>query len=197
MPINVTAFAIIEQMARLPVPGADKNVWGEVLNDYLRTSLGDDGKLKDDAVTTGKVLDGAITSAKLDSGVQAAITAAASAVGEVDLDKQWIITGPINVAAGDVDYIAPAFITVPSGYTAVITTVRGRINSGTNATLRVAKNGVTLTGLSTVVVTTSGVSVTGLSLAVADGDLLVPIVTSTSGSPQNMTLMVTYKLTKV
>lgn len=32
---------------RLPQPGGDRGNWGEVLNDYLRTSLNDDGTLKD------------------------------------------------------------------------------------------------------------------------------------------------------
>ena len=33
-------------MARLPVPGQDTNVWGQILNDYLSVSLQSDGTLK-------------------------------------------------------------------------------------------------------------------------------------------------------
>lgn len=33
-------------MARLPVPGSDKNVWGDVLNDFLRVDHNDNGTLK-------------------------------------------------------------------------------------------------------------------------------------------------------
>lgn len=170
-------------MARLPTPGADTNTWGNILNDYLSQAHNSDGTLKNGIVST----------AKLDATLQNTINAA---VTEVTLDKQWIITGPINVAAGDVDYIAPAFLSIPAGFAAVITAVRGRINSGTNANVRVTQNGTTLTGLSSVTVTTAGVSVTGLNLTVADGDLIAPVVNSTSGSPQNMSLMVSYKLTK-
>ena len=34
-------------MARLPQPGGDKGNWGDILNDFLRTSHNDDGSLKD------------------------------------------------------------------------------------------------------------------------------------------------------
>ena len=34
-------------MSRLPVPGSDDDVWGNVLNDYLGVSLNSDGTLKD------------------------------------------------------------------------------------------------------------------------------------------------------
>lgn len=37
-------------MARLPVPGADEDTWGDILNDFLMQSLNSDGTLKDDAV---------------------------------------------------------------------------------------------------------------------------------------------------
>lgn len=170
-------------MARLPVPGSDRSTWGNILNEFLSQAHNGDGTLKDGAVHT----------ATLAGDVQASI---ASAVTEVTLDKQWIVAGTINVAAADVDYIAPAYITIPDGYSAVITTVRARINSGTNVNIAIAKNGSTLSGLGSVTVTTSGVVVSGLSLAVLDADLLAPVVNSTSGSPQNMTVMVSYKLTK-
>ncbi len=37
-------------MARLPVLGSDDGIWGQVLNDFLSTSLASDGTLKDSAV---------------------------------------------------------------------------------------------------------------------------------------------------
>src|SRR5687768_13474260 len=106
-------------MARKPVPGSDKGSWGSILNDFLSQSLDAQGDLKD----------GIVSSAKLAPAVQTAMDAA---VTELVLDKQWVIAGPINVAAGDVDFIAPAYLSVPAGRTATITTVRARINSGTN-----------------------------------------------------------------
>lgn len=170
-------------MARLPHPGSDSGTWGDLLNAFLSEAHDSDGALKN----------GSITSVKLASDVQAAV---ANAVTEVGLDKQWIVSGPINVASGDIDYIIPVYISVPAGFTATITTVRSRINSGTNVSLRVVKNGVALTGLSAVTVTPAGVALTGLNLAVADGDQLAPLVNSTSGGPQNMTVMVGYNLSK-
>lgn len=38
-------------MARLPIPGADDNTWGQVLNDFLAVSHASDGTLKGSAVT--------------------------------------------------------------------------------------------------------------------------------------------------
>jgi len=183
-------------MARLPVPGSDRNTWGDILNDFLAQAHNSSGSLKDGVVTTAQLQDASVTSAKLSSSVQASLTAAEDALTEIVQSKQWAVLGQINVAAGDVDFIAPAFVSVPAGMTGVITGVRGRINSGTNVNLQVTRNGSTIAGLSSVTVTTAGVSITGLSLAVADGDLIAPVVNSTSGGPQNMTVEVIYRITK-
>lgn len=63
-------------MTRLPIPGADADTWGSILNDYLQVSHTVDGELKPDAVTPAaiqddsvsgtKLQDNSITSAKLD-----------------------------------------------------------------------------------------------------------------------------------
>jgi len=63
-------------MTRLPIPGADADSWGDILNDYLQVSLASNGTLKPDAVTPAaiqddsvsgtKLQDNSITSAKLD-----------------------------------------------------------------------------------------------------------------------------------
>jgi len=63
-------------MTRLPIPGADADSWGDILNDYLQVSLASNGTLKPDAVTPSaiqddsvsgtKLQDNSITSAKLD-----------------------------------------------------------------------------------------------------------------------------------
>ena len=179
-------------MARLPIPGSDSGKWGDVLNDFLLQAHEADGTLKGGSVTGAAVASGTITAAKLDSGVQSTLDAALS---QVVLDKQWLVAGPVNVAAVDVDYIAPAYISLPAGATAVITGVRARINSGTNATMHVTLNGATIGAIGSVVVTPSGVSVSGLSIALADGDLIAPVVDSTSGSPQNLTFQITYRVT--
>lgn len=40
-------------MSRLPVPGADDNMWGAILNDFLQVSHNDDGSLKSGLIARG------------------------------------------------------------------------------------------------------------------------------------------------
>jgi hypothetical protein len=63
---------------RLPIPGADSDTWGEILNDFLSVSHDTDGTVKPEAVTTTalqdssvsgtKLQDTSVTSMKLDAG---------------------------------------------------------------------------------------------------------------------------------
>lgn len=55
-------------MARLPVPGSDNGVWGQVLNDYLAVAHDTDGAIKVGAVDASAIQDGSITESKLDAG---------------------------------------------------------------------------------------------------------------------------------
>ena len=52
-------------MPRLPQPGADSGHWGDILNDYLKQSHDDSGKLITGSVTATTIADGAVTGAKL------------------------------------------------------------------------------------------------------------------------------------
>lgn len=62
-------------MARLPIPGSDSGQWGAILNDFLLTSLADDGTLNTDIVGTSQIKDGSITTSKIGGTLaQAAIT---------------------------------------------------------------------------------------------------------------------------
>lgn len=64
---------------RLPIPGADSDTWGEILNDFLSVSHDTDGTVKPEAITTTslqdssvsgtKLQDTSVTSTKLDAGV--------------------------------------------------------------------------------------------------------------------------------
>ena len=54
-------------MARLPVPGSDDNVWGDVLNQYLSVSLDTDGTLKSDTINGAAIQDNSISAPKLTS----------------------------------------------------------------------------------------------------------------------------------
>jgi hypothetical protein len=52
-------------MSRLPVPGEDADIWGDVLNDFLAVSHLDDGRIRVSALPSPQVADGSITPAKL------------------------------------------------------------------------------------------------------------------------------------
>lgn len=62
-------------MTRLPSPGSDDDIWGNILNDYLLISHNKDGTLKDNAVTTNSVTDTSITELKLATPVQTKLNA--------------------------------------------------------------------------------------------------------------------------
>ncbi|MGB4759250.1 MAG: hypothetical protein WBP26_04265 [Candidatus Saccharimonadales bacterium] len=55
-------------MARLPQPGNDQGVWGDILNDFLSQGHKGDGSLKDGSVISSVIADGAVTTAKLATG---------------------------------------------------------------------------------------------------------------------------------
>jgi len=52
-------------MARLPQPGADDGVWGDILNDFLKVSLKTDGTIQDDVITAAQVQDNSLTGSQL------------------------------------------------------------------------------------------------------------------------------------
>ncbi len=63
-------------MARLPQPGGDQGSWGEVLNDFLKTSLNTDGTIKANAINASHIPAGAIDVSKI-------LTTAAPQIGQV------------------------------------------------------------------------------------------------------------------
>jgi|GEM_PF-5005249 len=85
-------------MSRLPVPGNDDGVWGDVLNDYLLQSHDTEGQLKPGSINTAQLQNGAVTTAKLSSSVQSSLSKANSAVLTVngtapDEDGNVIVAG--------------------------------------------------------------------------------------------------------
>lgn len=80
-------------MARLPTPGSDDNIWGDVLNDYLQTSHNADGTIKNNTVTGATIADDAIVETKLASAVRtklnqtAPVQSVAGKTGAVTLTK--------------------------------------------------------------------------------------------------------------
>ncbi len=72
-------------MSRLPVPGDDADVWGDILNDFLAVSHLDDGRIRVDALPTPQVADGSITPSKLDRAyVPTSQKGAANGVASLD-----------------------------------------------------------------------------------------------------------------
>lgn len=55
-------------MPRLPQPGSDNGVWGDILNDYLSQTLNSDGSLKNDSVGAAQLQDSSVTDAKVAPG---------------------------------------------------------------------------------------------------------------------------------
>lgn len=72
-------------MARLPQPGSDQGVWGDVLNDFLSQAHASDGTLKADAVNANSLQDNSVATAVLQDGAVAApkLSATGGTTGEV------------------------------------------------------------------------------------------------------------------
>lgn len=56
-------------MARLPVPGSDDGLWGEVLNEFLSQAHTTSGQLKPDSVGASQLQDGAVAAAMSDGSI--------------------------------------------------------------------------------------------------------------------------------
>lgn len=72
-------------MSRLPRPGQDEGLWGDILNDFLAVSHMDDGTIRVDALPQLTVSDGSITPAKLSmSYVPLSYIAAINGIASLD-----------------------------------------------------------------------------------------------------------------
>lgn len=112
-------------MARLPIPGADDDNWGEILNEYLLVSHNEDGTVRNnvvtanalaaDAVTSAKVQNGAITESKLDTAAQTKLNSGVVVLNENDPDPSSPVNGVLYVrltsgstGGGGTDTTAPS-----------------------------------------------------------------------------------------
>ncbi len=73
-------------MARLPIPGSDEGTWGDILNEYLLTSLTSSGGIQPGAISAAG---GQLTSAK----GQADGYASLDGTGNVPLDQLGNVSG--------------------------------------------------------------------------------------------------------
>jgi hypothetical protein len=96
-------------MSRLPEPGKDSGVWGEILNDFLAQSHNDDGGIKSDTVGSTQLKNSSITVAKISAnGVAGATTYlrgdgswSTPAGGAQSLAATGVKTGAYTAAAGE------------------------------------------------------------------------------------------------
>lgn len=72
-------------MARLPIPGSDNEVWGDVLNQFLRVELDSDGTLRRGDEITQAVSDASSARTKADSAVQSVNSKVPNSSGAVVL----------------------------------------------------------------------------------------------------------------
>ena len=84
-------------MARLPVPGSDDNIWGDILNTYLSQSHNGDGSLKA----------GIVGNDQLDSSTQQSIAKANSSVQSVNSNTPDV-SGNVTINASDVGALTQA-----------------------------------------------------------------------------------------
>lgn len=103
-------------MSRLPRPGSDDDIWGDILNDFLSVSLNPDGTLKaagDIADAKGKA-DSAVQSVNGKTGTS--ITLTASDVGAIDDSNVVHKTGNESIG-GTKTFVSSPIVPTPTGST--------------------------------------------------------------------------------
>lgn len=115
------------------------------------------------------------------------------------IDKTWAVSGQIQTPSGSNGYLPPAIVSSGiSGESVTLEGVRAICRSGT-VTYKIQRNGADVTGLTGLTATTSISTLSQPSSTVTfnDGDLVVPVVTAVSGSPDGLAIavMVSYSET--
>jgi peptidoglycan/xylan/chitin deacetylase (PgdA/CDA1 family) len=104
--------------------------------------------------------------------------------------KIYTVPDEIKVPAGSTDYLPPFILALREGQTAKIVEVIHEIGSGTSATLKLQKNGTDLTGFTGIEVKTEKKTTDPADQAVANGDVIAPVVTAVSGTPKNLSFAI-------
>jgi hypothetical protein len=87
--------------------------------------------------------------------------------------------------------LPPFFVPEPSQQSVTLRAVRHRIASGTSVTLKLQRNGTDITDFSNVTVTTTSTTTTSAAgVPLADGDMIQPVITAVSNSPQHLSLSI-------
>ncbi|HET6999542.1 MAG TPA: polysaccharide deacetylase family protein [Solirubrobacterales bacterium] len=104
--------------------------------------------------------------------------------------KIYTVPDEIKVPAGATDFLPPFIISLREGQTAKVVKVLHEIGSGTSATLKIQKNGVDLTGFTGIEVKAEKKTTDPADQAIADGDVIAPVVTAVSGTPKNLSFAI-------
>lgn len=87
--------------ARLPIPGSDDGVWGDVLNEFLGVSHKVDGTLADGTVDTGHIQDNSISASKFDTATQATLSQVVDKAPIASPTFTGVVTVPVPTNATD------------------------------------------------------------------------------------------------
>jgi hypothetical protein len=99
----------------------------------------------------------------------------------------WGISGAVNVASGDNDFISPFFYVKASNQSSTIIGCVYKINSGTSVTAKIQINDADVTGLTNISITPTTNYTISSSGTLSNMDKIALIVTAVSGSPKNLT----------
>lgn len=124
-------------MARLPLPGADSNVWGDVLNDFLLQAHKPDGSLKNGIVTSSTIAPNSITAAVIEDGAISSTKLSAS----TGVDGQVLTLN--SSQAGGLDWTSPNAGTAALGGDLSGTLGNAQIISGAVTTAKLLDASVT------------------------------------------------------
>ena len=128
----------IGNMARLPQPGGDAGNWGEILNNFLRVMMREDGRLKNDS----------IQEANLAPGIRAKLSASSASARGVRRSSDYA------AASGDFvigDTSGGAFtVTLPPPANGAAISVK-KVDDSVNAII-VMRSGIQIDGENSVVV---------------------------------------------
>ncbi len=152
-------------MARLPIPGGDDNLWGDILNTYLLREHAADG------------------SHKIDSLLAAPAMAAAFDT------KQDKLGGVFSVAVPVMSPAAGNFVAWRAPFVARLTGVRSYRVGGSGATVNARKNGTANHLAVDLSVSVTGAWVDGSApqnASYAVGDTLEVMLTAVTGSPTQL-----------
>jgi hypothetical protein len=109
-------------MSRLPTPGQDNGIWGNVLNDFLGQAHSTDGTLKAGSVGASQVQDGTLPKTKLDVTTQASLTKAdGSLQASNNLSDVTATTARTNLGLGTAATMTPTSLAGDAAFTGAYT----------------------------------------------------------------------------